>query len=127
MSAPDPRLLPRILYIEDRAAALSLVRRLLVGRYVVLEASDPLYGLQLAEETRPNLVLLDHNLPHMTGREVATLLRKTLPNVPLVIVSADSSGGARERALAAGAAGFISKPIDVDTFEAQVKAFLHGK
>ena len=127
MSAPDPRLLPRILYIEDSASARSLVRRLLEGRYVVLEASDPLDGLQLAEETRPNLVLLDHNLPHMTGREVATLLRKTLPNVPLVIVSADSSGGARERALAAGAAGFISKPIDVDTFEAQVKAFLHGK
>lgn len=127
MSAPDPRLLPRILYIEDSESARSLVRRLLEGKYVVLEAADPLDGLQLAEETRPNLVLLDHNLPHMTGREVATLLRKTLPNVPLVIVSADSSGGARERALAAGAAGFIPKPIDVDTFEAQVEAFLHGK
>jgi signal transduction histidine kinase/DNA-binding NarL/FixJ family response regulator len=83
--------------------------------------------LQLAEETKPNLVLLDHNLPHMTGREVATILRKTLPNVPLVIISADSGGGARERALAAGAAGFIPKPIDVDTFESQVEAFLQGK
>jgi signal transduction histidine kinase len=127
LSASDPRSLPRILYIEDSESARLLVRRLLEGRYVVLEAADPLDGLQLAEETRPNLVLLDHNLPHMTGREVATRLSKTLPNVPLVIVSADSSGGARERALAAGAAGFIPKPIDVDTFEQQVEAFLHGR
>ncbi len=127
LSASDPRSLPRILYIEDSESARLLVRRLLEGRYVVLEASDPLDGLQLAEETHPNLVLLDHNLPHMTGREVATRLSKTLPNVPLVIVSADSSGGARERALAAGAAGFIPKPIDVDTFEQQVESFLHGR
>jgi signal transduction histidine kinase len=123
----DPRYLPRILYIEDSESARSLVRRLLGEKYVVLEASDPLDGLQLAEETHPNLVLLDHNLPHMTGREAATRLSKTLPNVPLVIISADTSGGARERALAAGAAGFIPKPIDVDLFESQIEAYLNGK
>jgi len=123
----DPRYLPRILYIEDSESARSLVRRLLGEKYVVLEASDPLDGLQLAEETHPNLVLLDHNLPHMTGREAATRLSKTLPNVPLVIISADTSGGARERALAAGAAGFIPKPIDVDLFESQIEAYLNGR
>jgi CheY-like chemotaxis protein len=129
MSQPfsDPRSLPRVLYIEDNDSARLLVRRLLEGRYVVLEAADPLDGLQLAEETHPHIVLLDHNLPHMTGREAATRLSKILPNVPLVIVSADTSGDARERALAAGAVGFISKPIEVDTFREQVDAFLHGR
>jgi signal transduction histidine kinase/DNA-binding NarL/FixJ family response regulator len=127
MIANDPRLLPRVLYIEDSADARALVRRLLGQKYVVLEAADPLDGLELAEETRPNLVLLDHNLPHMTGREAATRLRKILPNTPLVIVSADSGDGAREQALAAGAAGFIAKPINVDTFVEQVDDFLNGK
>ena len=122
----DPRTLPRILYIEDDESSRVLVRRLLAGRYVVLEAADPLNGLQLADETQPHLILLDHNLPHMTGSEVATRLRTMLPNTPLVIVSADEMG-ARERALAAGAVGFISKPINVLGFEEEVEAYLKGK
>lgn len=122
----DPRTLPQILYIEDSDESRALVRRLLANKYVVLEAADPLDGLQLAEETQPSLILLDHNLPHMTGSEAATRLKKMLPNTPIVIVSADTSPGARERALAAGAVGFISKPID-DDFEDLVDAYLHGK
>ena len=126
MSMYDPRKLPQILYIEDSDEARSLVRRLLARKYVVLEAADPLNGLQLAEETHPNLILLDDDLPHMTGNEAATRLRKMLPDTPIVIVSASVSNGTRERALAAGAVGFIPKPID-DTFEEQVDAYLGGK
>jgi signal transduction histidine kinase len=102
------------------------VRRLLSHKYVVLEAADPLNGLQLAEETHPNLILLDDDLPNMTGNEAATRLRKMLPDTPIVIVSASMSNGTRERALAAGAVGFIPKPID-DTFEEQVDAYLNGR
>ena len=126
MTQTDPRKLPRVLYIEDDESSRVLVRRLLSGSYVVLEAGDPLNGLQLADETQPHLILLDHNLPHMSGSEVATRLKTMLPNTPLVIVSADVTG-ARDRALAAGAAGFISKPINVATFEEEVDAFLKGK
>jgi signal transduction histidine kinase/DNA-binding response OmpR family regulator len=122
----DPRKLPQVLFIEDSDESRSLVRRLLSHKYVILEAADPLDGLQLAEETHPNLILLDHSLPHMSGSEAATRLRKMLPDTPIVIVSADTSNGARERALAAGAVGFISKPID-GTFEFQVDEYLNGK
>ena len=122
----SPRGLPQILYIEDSDESRSLVRRLLSHKYIVLEAGDPLDGLQLAEETQPDLILLDHNLPHMSGSEAATRLSKMLPKTPIVIVSADLSPGARERALAAGAVGFISKPID-DDFESLVDAYLNGK
>ena len=122
----DPRKLSQILYIEDSDETRSLVRRLLSPKYVVLEAADPLDGLQLAEETNPNLILVDHSLPHMSGSEAATRLRKMLPNTPIVIVSADLSTGARERALAAGAVGFITKPID-DDFVDQVDEYLNGK
>ncbi len=120
------RKLPQILYIEDSDEIRSLVRRLLSPNYVVLEAIDPLDGLQLAEETHPNLILVDHSLPHMTGSEAATRLHKLLPTTPIVIISADLSNGARERALAAGAVGFITKPIDADFVE-QVEAYLNGR
>ncbi len=126
MPTSSPRNLPQILYIEDSDESRSLVRRLLSHKYIVLEAGDPLDGLQLAEETQPDLILLDHNLPHMSGSEAATRLNKMLPKTPIVIVSADLSPGARERALAAGAVGFISKPID-DDFESLVDAYLNGK
>jgi signal transduction histidine kinase/DNA-binding response OmpR family regulator len=126
MNGPDPRKLPQLLYIEDSDESRALVRRLLSHKFVVLEAADPLDGLQLAEETGPNLILLDQNLPHMSGSEVATRLRKMLPDAPIVIVSADTSTGARERALAAGAVGFISKPID-DSFEGLVEEYMNGR
>ena len=122
----NPRKLPQVLYIEDSDEARALVRRLLAEKYVVLEASDPLDGLELAEETQPNLILLDHNLPHMSGSEAATRLKQMLPNTPIVIISGDTSKGARERALAAGAVGFISKPIDAD-FEKLITDYLNGK
>ncbi|MBX3037578.1 MAG: response regulator [Anaerolineales bacterium] len=122
----DIRKLPQVLYIEDSEESRSLVRRLLAEKYVVLEASNPLDGLQLAEETQPNLILLDHNLPQMTGSEVATRLKKMLPYTPIVIISGDTSKGARERALAAGAVGFIAKPID-DDFEKLINEYFHGK
>ena len=126
MVSIDPRKLPQILFIDDSDESRSLVRRLLMDHYVVLEASNPLDGVHLAEETSPNLILLDHNLPQMSGSEAATRLRMILPGTPIVIVSADTSPGARERALAAGAVGFISKPID-DKFVELVDEYLNGK
>ena len=122
----DPRKLPQVLFIEDSDESRALVRRLLANKYIVLEASDPLDGLQLAEETHPNLILIDHSLPNMSGNEVTTRLKKMLPDTPIVIVSGDLSAGARERALAAGAVGFIPKPIDADFID-QVDAYLNGK
>jgi len=127
MTEADPRLMPRVLYIEDSEDARFLVRRLLQGKYLVLETGNPLDGLSLAENTQPDLVLIDENLPGMKGSEVATRLRRIVPDARLVIISAETAEGARERALAAGAAGFVGKPIDVDTFAEQVDSFLGGK
>lgn len=124
----DIKSLPKVLYIEDNDAARALVRRVLAGNYVVLESHDPLDGIELAQDTQPDIVLCDINLPGMTGIEVAIRLRSLLPpGTPLVAVTADASPGARERALAAGFSGVLNKPIDVDTFEDQVGSFLGGR
>src|SRR5512139_125870 len=95
---------PKILYIEDTPEARSLVRRVLAFDFVVLEASDPLTGIEKAIASQPDLILLDINLPHMSGREVAARLKKLLPNAVLVAFTADVTDGARERAIAAGCA-----------------------
>lgn len=118
---------PKILYIDDTPDARQLVVRLLSRQYQVLEADNPLTGIELAIESKPDLVLLDINMPHLSGREVAARLKSALPNTPLVAFSADVTQGAKERALAAGCVGYLTKPLDVDTFEDQVAEFLGGK
>ncbi len=123
----DPRYRPKILYIDDTPQARSLVLRILSRDYIVLEASDALSGIELAIEAEPDLVLIDINLPQLTGRAVAARLKSLLPNTVLVAFSADVSPGARERALAAGCVGYLTKPLDVDTFADEIAEFLRGK
>ena len=124
----DTSTLPRILYIEDNADARSLVRRLMVGRYQMLEAKDPIDGMQLAEQTQPDLVLLDMHLPGMNGFDVATRLVRILkPGTPVVALTADFIPEIREQALAAGFSGLLGKPINIDTFYELINGFLHGK
>lgn len=122
----DPRKLPQVLYIAESEESRSLVRRLLMYNFVVLEAANPLDGLELAEETHPSLILLDNNVLYMTSSEAATRLKKMLSGTPIVVISGDTSNKARARALAAGAVGFIPKPID-DDFETLVVEYLNGR
>ncbi len=119
-----------ILYIEDDPASRRLVQRILDNKgYKVHVAGDGLEGISLARETKPNLILMDMNLPSMDGREITTRLR-SLPhfaNIPIVALTANHSPGSRELALAAGCTGFMTKPIDVSVFPDQVKDFLAGR
>jgi signal transduction histidine kinase len=118
-----------ILYIEDDNASRLLVQRVLSSRgYDVQLAVDGLEGIALAREKKPNLILMDMNLPNMDGREITTRLR-SLPHfadIPIVALTANNSPGSRELALAAGCTGFLTKPINVSHFPGQVEDFLHG-
>lgn len=127
MEERNPRDLKKILYIEDTDDARLLVRRLLARDYVLLESDNPIDGIDLAINTNPDLILLDINLPDMSGREVATRLKIALPGTPIVALTADITGNAREKALVAGCVGFMTKPIDIDSFREEVKAYLNGK
>ena len=113
-----------ILHIEDDPQSLLLVRKLLsAGGHRVIETPSGIEGARLATEQRPDLVLVDINIPDLDGYEVALLLRGRLPGVPLVAITAE---GDRQTAMAVGFDGFLSKPIDVGTFTATLEGFLRG-
>ena len=119
-----------ILYIEDDSSSRRLVQRVLGSRgHHVLVAGDGLEGITLAREQQPQLILMDINLPSMDGREITTRLRSLshFADVPIVALTANSSPGSRELALAAGCTGYLTKPIDVGTFSEQIEDFLHGR
>jgi PAS domain S-box-containing protein len=106
-----------VLYVEDNPSNQRLVERVLASRPQVrlLTAMQGNVGIRLAEETRPDLVLLDVNLPDISGDEVFRLLRSdpTLAEVPVVVVSADAMRAQVRRFLDLGAREYLTKPIDV--------------
>lgn len=118
-----------ILYIEDNYDNQRLVKRSLASKgYTIEVAPDGTIGLQLAQQQPPDLILMDINLPGLNGYELATKF-KALPAlcaVPIVAITANTMPGDRERALAAGCDGYISKPIDPRALPEQVASYLGG-
>lgn len=119
----------RILCIEDNPVNWRLVQRLLTqAGYEMHWAEDGLKGYDMALSIKPDLVLLDINLPGLSGFEVATKFRQheDLSSIPLVALTAKTLKSDRETALVAGCDGFIPKPIDPFTFVKQVESYLSG-
>jgi two-component system cell cycle response regulator DivK len=88
-------------------------------------AIDGPRAIELAQTFAPDLVLLDIQLPGMDGYAVARALRDiaSFENVPIVAVTSYAMLGDREKALAAGCHGYIEKPINPDTFIAEIEGF----
>jgi signal transduction histidine kinase len=121
---------PRILYVEDDPVARLLVQRVLAREgYEILEAADGLSGIEIARRQRPDLVLMDINIPDMDGYAVTTRLKslQETHDIPVIALTVNVMLGDRERSLAAGCDGYIPKPIDVDALPGQIAAFLEGK
>lgn len=117
----------RILVIEDNATNLDLMTYLLeASGYAVIAATTAEEGIQLATAMGPDLVLCDIQLPDRDGLEVAAILRRDdrLRPKPLVAVTAMAMVGDRERILAGGFDGYISKPIEPEQFLALLAHFL---
>jgi two-component system cell cycle response regulator len=117
----------RILIIEDNVTNLELMSYLLTAfGYTTLSASDGESGLDLARRESPDLIVCDIQLPEMDGYEVVGHLKDdaATSKIPLVAVTAFAMVGDRDRAMTAGFDGYITKPIDPQTFVGQVEAFL---
>jgi CheY-like chemotaxis protein len=117
----------RILIIEDNLANRELIVYLLNAfHHIPLEAVDGEAGLDAAHRERPDLILCDLQLPKIDGYTLARYFKsdQILRDIPLVAVTASSMVGDREKIISAGFNGYISKPIDPETFVAKVETFL---
>jgi len=118
-----------ILYIEDNPDNTTLVRRALEARgYKLINATNGIKGVAMAEAEEISLVLLDINLPDIDGYEVARRLRasekRELTTVPIIAVTANALKGDAQRALEAGCDVYMSKPINIRELWARVEAFM---
>lgn len=123
--AARPR--PRILVVEDNPVSLELMVELLSPRgFEVYACSDGREVMRLAKAHRPDLILLDINLPNIDGLTLARMLREDSETRAMTIlaVSAYVMPGEEERMLKAGCDGFIGKPIDTKTVLSTVSTFL---
>lgn len=117
----------RVLLIEDNEQNAYLARYLLENAgFAVQVYANPAAGMEAALSDRPDIVLLDIQLPDMDGYEVARRLRAepTLAGLPIVALSSFALPGEKARALAAGCVGYIEKPIKALTFVERVRGFL---
>jgi two-component system, cell cycle response regulator len=118
----------RILIIEDNPANSELMGYMLSAfGHTALFAENGEDGLKLIRAEMPDLVVCDIHLPGIDGYEVARRVKAQPPlrGIPLVAVTALAMVGDRERVLAAGFDGYISKPIDPETFMAHIDDYLH--
>ena len=108
-----------ILVIEDDPKNMKLIKAVLQrGNYAVLEAENADDGIEMARKYHPDVILMDIQLPGINGWDATRLIKSDpeLKNIPVVAVTSSAMVGDEEKALEAGCAGHISKPIDVHSF-----------
>jgi len=118
-----------ILYVEDNKDNRTLVRRVLMAEgYKILEAVDATEAMQTIEETTPDLILMDINMPDVDGYTLTRQIKRRpgFEKVPIIALTANVMRGDREKSLDAGCDGYIQKPIDIDTICDQIERFLRS-
>jgi two-component system cell cycle response regulator DivK len=120
----------KILIVEDDNQSLYMLTFLLESNnYEVIQSNNGFDVIAKAIDLKPEEIILDIQLPEMNGYEVTNILRKNgeLKNIPIVVVSSFAMVGDKNKALEAGASGYIEKPIDPDTFISQMESFITTK
>ncbi len=116
-----------IMYVEDNLENRVLVRRILMSEdYAILEAVSAADALEILTKARPDLILMDINMPDMDGYTLTAKI-KSMPGferVPILALTANVMRGDKEKTLEAGCDGYIQKPLDIDQLIREVERFL---
>ena len=116
-----------ILYVEDNPDNRLLVKRILLAEdYSLLEAIDGKDALNVLKTARPDLILMDINMPDMDGYTLTATI-KSLPGferIPILALTANVMRGDKEKTLEAGCDGYIQKPLDIDQLTREIEKFL---
>ena len=116
----------KILVVEDVEFNRDLIVQLLEDDYEVLTAADGAEGLRLAEQERPDLILMDLSLPVLDGWEVTRRIKANaaLRRIPIIALSAHAMTGDEEKALQSGCDDYLAKPLDEDLLFTKLAQFL---
>jgi two-component system cell cycle response regulator DivK len=116
-----------VLLVEDNELNTKLFRDLLQSRgHRVLETRDGKEALRLAHAEQPNLILMDIQLPEISGYDLIKMIKKdvAIASIPVVAVTAFAMKGDEEKIRASGCEGYLSKPISVGSFLSTVESYL---
>lgn len=117
----------KILYVEDNEYNRKIVRQLLKRSACrLIEAADGETGVALAQQELPDLILMDVQLPKMSGLEATRLLttEAATRHIPIIVITSYALSGDREKALQAGASSYLAKPYSPSELLTMVKQFL---
>ncbi len=117
----------KVLVVEDNEINLYLMRTILqkLGHHVI-EAQDGFSGVDLARAERPDLILMDIQLPGLDGYGATKKIRaiETTKDIPIIAITSYAMVGDREKILAAGCTAYIEKPIDPESFIEELNKYL---
>jgi two-component system cell cycle response regulator DivK len=116
-----------ILYVEDNEYNRKIVRQLLTRTsYRLVEATDGETGVAMARTERPDLVLMDVQLPRLSGLEATRAMRadEATARVPIIVVTSFALSGDGEKAMEAGASAYLAKPYSPRQLLALIREFL---
>ena len=120
----------RILVVEDNETNMYLISFILrENNYEIIEAGSGEQGVELAIKEKPDLVLMDIQLPGIDGLEATKRIRESEADgeIPIVALTSYAMVGDREKALNSGCDGYIEKPINPETFVAEMEKYLTAK
>jgi two-component system cell cycle response regulator DivK len=116
-----------VLYVEDNEYNRKMVRKLLShSSFRVIEAVDGETGVELAQQRLPDLILMDVQLPKMSGLEAVQLLKadSRTSHIPIIVITSYALSGDREKAMKAGASGYLAKPYSPRELMALIGQYL---
>jgi CheY-like chemotaxis protein len=120
----------KILIVEDNEINMKLIKTVLKPKgYLLVEARDGEEALQAAVRERPDLILMDIQIPKIDGLEVTRRIRgmEEIGGTPIIALTAHAMEGDREKILEAGCDAYIAKPINTRTLPGEVEAALSKK
>ena len=116
----------RILVVEDNETNMYLISFILKeNNYEVIEAGNGEQGIEIAIKEKPDLVIMDIQLPGIDGLETTRRIRESEADseIPIVALTSYAMVGDKEKALAAGCNGYIEKPINTETFMGEIEKY----
>jgi two-component system, cell cycle response regulator DivK len=118
----------KILIVDDNDLNIKLCRAILKDHYEIISVLTAEEGLEVLQHLRPDLILMDIQLPGMDGFTATRVIKsdEALKSIPVIALTSFAMVGDREKALAAGCDEYLSKPIDVRSLKGMVLRFLDG-